>query len=1095
MPIDFENNFIKPFLKDLEIGTITDADTFCSKLSEYYENTILQGQPIGVPAALLSPALTSAALGVPTNGIISTQQDSYIRPNSITSQQKMYNTLSKYYVTRELVLAEQDIKTSIDTLDTIIRKQQFNIKRIEALTKKALLISTQIKELPNKIKDFSNLANAILNEYRQDLRQIKETYDKKEVKVDVDLQEIEIINIVTSLDFGNIQSVTQSLLKMSRYLSDQYRRQGQFNKTTFIVERLKDLAQAIITPESFGALAARLSSDKSDVQSLINKAKQSYRDFKVIQTELKPLLQIVERKIKEIKESLANRITTLIEDEKKNIQKKQLEKQLKKKPRHKFNLLKQAKEDLKNFRKENEEEFKKIRKKQKAITGIATKSNNILQQVIAISNNVTLVEIPFLKEKIETTYANISGSLATAVSEVSQSRSNISVIKAQGSDGDNKKADREIRQYFTRQQIGDLVEPFALLANESKLTFQDFRVLIEQRDQRYDVYKTQLNAIKTQFYEIRELAQTLDDDKVTLRYPRESEEDRRDRAMQKEINRKAREARRQGRSSRLSARPTQSLVSILRAIARIAQRIRGWTNSQVKKFKTYVKKQSEKIKKLQEKIKNALIDLVPLRTADADRLTKEQARKEKLNRVNEYKAKLQLVRDKTTAITQVSIAAGAITANMGLGKYSAKDNEAHLRKIAEGRYKYETVGLDPDSTNSVDRAAYATADLNRKKFLETIDILNVLDPYVALTITTIQAIKSSEAPEFFANTGERATELGRGFIEDLKQAAAQTYENVAGRQASGDIGIVKNIKSDRFISLIVDFYTGEPSFNSIISVLRKLRIELKGELMTSLLKSANLTQALVDLESKYLFKVQVQIRKSIGYMSEQNNLDKEIDEQSAEALTTLGRKRADIRKFTQEKKAAARKQTIGKYNIYEELVRLDKLISKRQGSFLAATMNRLMILLSEFEETIRKQVKEFLDEAKASIAALGRKYYVEHQESLDRIKDKLLNAEARVLSVLLGLSTRLFWTGATWQNNVGTTFQVLSIGRFPQLKRNGFVDGGEQYIREIAANFEQQLTGMKGIVYPNPAYSIPPFSFSGYGPIIPIPFTRATGAV
>ena len=1089
MPVDFENNFVKPFLKDLEIGAITDATTFCSKLSEYYESTILQGQPIGVPAALLSPALTSAALGVPTNGIISTQQDNYIKPNSITSQQKMYNTLSKYYVTRELLLAEQDLETSIDTLDTIIRKQQFNIKRIEALTKKALLISKQIKELPNKIKDFANLADAILNEYRQDLKQIKETYDKKEVKVDIDLQEIEIINVVTSLDFSNIRSVTQSLLKMTQYLSAQYRRQKQFNKTTFIVERLKDLAQAIVTPESFGTLIARLSSDKSDIQSLIDRAKQSYRDIKIIQTELKPLLQIVERKIKEIKESLANRITTLIEDEKKNIQKKQAEKQLKKKPRHKFNLLKQAKEDLKNFRKENEEEFKKIRKKQKAITGITTKSNNILQQVIAISNNITLVEIPFLKEKIETTYANISGSIATTASEVSQSRSNISVIRAQGSDGDNKKADREIRQYFTRQQIGDLVEPFALLANESKLTFQDFRVLIEQRDQRYGIYKTQLKAIKTQFYEIRELAQTLDDDKVTFRYPRESEEDRRDRAMQKEINRKAREARRQGRSSRLSARPTQSLVSILRAIARIAQRIRGWTNSQVKKFKTYVKKQSEKIKKLQEKIKNALIDLVPLRTADADRLTKEQARKEKLNRVNEYKAKLQLVRDKTTAITQVSIAAGAITANMGSGKYSAKDNEAHLRKIAEGRYKYETVGLDPDSTNSVDRAAYATADLNRKKFLETIDILNVLDPYVALTITTIQAIKSSEAPEFFTNTGERATELGRGFIEDLKQAAAQTYENVAGRQASGDIGIVKNIKSDRFISLIVDFYTGEPSFNSIISVLRKLRIELKGELMTSLLKSANLTQALVDLESKYLFKVQVQIRKSIGYMSEQNNLDKEIDEQSAEALTTLGRKRADIRKFTQEKKAAARKQTIGKYNIYEELVRLDKLISKRQGSFLAATMNRLMILLSEFEETIRKQVKEFLDEAKASIAALGRKYYVEHQESLDRIKDKLLNAEARVLSVLLGLSTRLFWTGATWQNNVGTTFQVLSIGRFPQLKRNGFVDGGEQYIREIAANFEQQLTGMKGIVYPNPAYSIPPFLFSGYGPITPIPLT------
>lgn len=1089
MPIDFENNFIKPFLNDIELGIITDANTFCGKLSEYYENTILQGQPQGVPPTLLSPALTSAAGGVPTNGVISTQQDNYIKPNSITSQQKMYNVLSKYYVARELVLGQQDIDDSVRTLDAIIRKQQFNIRRVRALTIKAFEIKQQIADIPNKIKNFAILAETIQNGYRKDLKQLRSDLDKKEFKLDVDLQEIEIINTVTSLDFKNIQSIPASLLKISRYLSDQYRRKGQFNKTTFIVEKIKDLAQAIVTPDSFGTLVARLSSDRADVQSVIDKAKQSYREFKVIQTELKPLLQIIERKIKEIKESLENRITTLIEDEKKNIQKKIAEKQKKKKPRHKFNLLKQAKEDLKNFQKENEEEFKKIRKKQKAITQIVSKSNNILQQTLAINNDLIVSEIPFLKQKVQTIYANISGSIAAAQAQVSESRSRITSTITTGGNGDNTQADRELRQYFIKQGIKELIEPFAAIANETKLSFQNIRVFIEQRDQRYVVYKQQLNAIKTQFYEIKELAQTLDDDKVTFRYPRESEEDRRDKAMQKEIDRKARQARRQNRTpNRLVVRPSQSLISVLKLAARLVQRIRGWINSQVKKFKAFLQTQAVKLKKLQEKIQNALIDLVPLRTADADRLTKEQARKEKLDRIKQYQAKVELLRKKSAAIAQISISAGALLANIGLGKYSAKDNEAHLRKIAQGKYNYQVVGLDPDTVNGPDKSAYANADLSRRKFLEIIDILKTVDLYVSLTITTIQAINDDNPKPLLPNIPNQAVQVGRGFIEDLKQAVADTIQTAAD---FNDLS-TSNLKADRFVGAIIDFYTSDQSFGSIIDSLRKIRIALKGELATSIVKSADLTRALVDLESKYLFKVQQQIRKALGYISEQNNLDQQSETQpTPEALTALGKKRAEIRKFTQEKKESMRKQTIGKYNLYEELVRLDKLITKRQGSFLQATMDRLMILLSEFEEVVRKEVKEFLDQAKVDLAAIGNKYRDEHQESLDKIKDKLLNAEGLVLSGLLRVATTLFWTGATWQNSSGTSFQVLSIGQFPRLKSNSFVDGSEVYIREIAAKFEQQLSNMKGIVYPNPAYSIPPFSFNGYGPIIPIPLAAS----
>ena len=1078
MPIDFETNFVKPFLLDMENGVITDADTFCAKLSEYYENTILQGQPTtltgAIPATLPSPTLTSAAGGIPTNGVVSTQQDNYIKPNSVTSQQKMYNVLSKYYVARELVLAQENLEDSVKTLDTIIRKQQFNIKRIQALTKKALKIKTQIDELPNKIRDFANAAQAILKEYLDILKQIEESSSSEEGRFSINVQDIEIIDVISNLDFSNIQSVTQSLLKMQRYLTSNYRRlesrQEQVGTVAIVIEQIKKLAEAIVTPESFGPLLARMTSDKSDVQSLIDRAIQSYKDFKVIQTDLQPLLQIIERKIKQLTEELKGRITNLINEEKENIQKKLAEKHKKKKPRHKAALFKQAKTDFDNFQKENKEEFDKIRRKQQTLTKIITKSNSIIQQATSLSAELVTNDIPVIKSKIVDTYANLSGSVAAAIATVSESRATVSTsvrssIKMGNIDSGDV-ADRELRQYFLKQGLKELVEPFALLVNETKLSFQDFRVFIEQRDDRYTAYKTKLNTIKTQFYEIKELARTLDDEKVTLRFARETEEDRQDKVIQKELRRKAREDRRRGRAARrLQRRPRQSLVSILKFITNIIQQIRAWINKQIEKFKRFLRRQSDKLKKIGDGIKNALISLVPLRTADADKLTKAQARKEKLERIKQFEANMKLVRDKTMAITQMSIAAGALLNNMASGKYSAKDNEAHLRKIADQKYKFQMIGVDEDTISGSIKAYFVNED--REKFLEVIDVLKSMDLYVSLVVTTIQSIK---AKQFITNN--QVVQDSLGFIEDLKLAVTQTYENIAGRQATGEIGIVKNVKSNQFVNIIVELFSEDQSFDAILSRLRKLRVELKGELATSLIKSADLTQALVNLESKYLFKVQQHIRQILKYASEETNPEQQDkDQQTSEPRTRLGKQAKRFRNFKQDAD-------------FEELIKLDKLISKRQGSFLAALIDRLMILLSEFEEHIRKKVKEFIDEVKKDIAAAAQNYYNKHQQSLDRIKDKLLNAEARVLSVILGLSARVFWAGAIWQNTSGTTFQVLSIGRFPRLKRNGFVDGGEEYLREIASNFEKQLSSMKGIVYPNPAYGIAPFTFEGYGPIL-----------
>ena len=101
------------------------------------------------------------------------------------------------------------------------------------------------------------------------------------------------------------------------------------------------------------------------------------------------------------------------------------------------------------------------------------------------------------------------------------------------------------------------------------------------------------------------------------------------------------------------------------------------------------------------------------------------------------------------------------------------------------------------------------------------------------------------------------------------------------------------------------------------------------------------------------------------------------------------------------------------------------------------------------------------------------------KEFTDKLKDKLVNIDAKAMGVMFGLAARLFWTGATWTNPVGTTFTVFTIGPFKPIK--GLPkDGAAGIAREIGNSFKLQLLPMTGLATPLPANAIPPFPFVGY---------------
>ncbi len=94
-------------------------------------------------------------------------------------------------------------------------------------------------------------------------------------------------------------------------------------------------------------------------------------------------------------------------------------------------------------------------------------------------------------------------------------------------------------------------------------------------------------------------------------------------------------------------------------------------------------------------------------------------------------------------------------------------------------------------------------------------------------------------------------------------------------------------------------------------------------------------------------------------------------------------------------------------------------------------------------------------------------------------KDRKVNTDAAIMSVMFGLAARLFWTGATWIGPTGSNHVVITIGSFRRIKAKS-TDGASAMVREMAKSFERQLIGMKGFVNPPAATGIPPLSFNGY---------------
>lgn len=1130
MPINFELNFIQPLLLDIQNGTIPDADTFSAKVAEYYERTILQGMPQAIPPTLPSPAL----LGAP--GLISTGLDNYIRPASLDSSAKMYRNIARYYVNRELILGEQDLKSSIDSLEAIIRKQSFNIKRIQVFVDQAQEITRQLAEIPTKAQNLKLLAQDLIAEYRKLLIAVRDEIRSEDFSDRV-LQaagesvpslfkeELDIIDNITSLKFNSLQGVAQSIRIITTYLSNVTKasnstREQQKRLVTIRIkttlQRILEAATAFAEPTSFGPLLSRLVSDKVEIQTRIDQAKRTYQEIKQLEETLRPALVELERQIADERKNLEILIKNKIKDIKERISEKQaanaerrLQKQAlqptklpKKSPL--IDLFKQKKQDIENFRKNNEENVRVLKRKQQIVTRVLSESSKLITSIYAIQDTIINVEIPIIAAKLNQTTGSLqelfseNGQLSQAITQASESlaanegRVYGSIVTPVDGGVQLKKfattsEEKFIRRYFKEQGLTEVADPFVLIATQSKTSFQDFRILVEQTDKKYDQYAETLLAFRPRLKGILDDIKRLDDENIFIEPADMDSQSRNERYRAKLEQQQTRARRRETEgviddtleAIGLDPKSKYTIIAVLKEIIEFIQFIYGWVIRIVKKIKKFIKKQVDSAKRIAAQIEEAVIASVPIPFAVIDAQTREETAKEKKEIIKQYKQKVTNYRKRGEALALISSAAGPLFNNISSGNIKASTNEKFLKKIALGKFKYETVGLDPKSPE------YISAENKKTIFEDNANSLHIIETYVNLLITVYKEIQQSKnkAKSFVNETTNSTTQFGRGFIEDIKLAAIQA-SNKTERRPDGTIGAVADLASNRVISAIISLFEGEPKFDTILSKLRKIQTELKGKVLTSLMQSADFTQSFIGVEQKYLFATQAAIKQLIGQVAPADIEEEEEIDNNKPNLNAIRKTDAEIRKRAKQQSEAAkarlRKLNIRGFNFYDEMIKLDKLINKRQGSFLAALIDRLLYGINQFEQQIRKQVKEWLKKTKLELKEAIQKAAEEHSDKLEKIKAKLVNADAIVQTAILGLSARTFWTGATWQNTAGTIFQVISIGRFPRLTSNGLLDGGEAVIREIAENFTKQLNTMQGIYFPLPALGIPPQTFKGY---------------
>ena len=271
-------------------------------------------------------------------------------------------------------------------------------------------------------------------------------------------------------------------------------------------------------------------------------------------------------------------------------------------------------------------------------------------------------------------------------------------------------------------------------------------------------------------------------------------------------------------------------------------------------------------------------------------------------------------------------------------------------------------------------------------------------------------------------------------IETLGYALVETFKDIS------QTAFVKDLRE--YVNSLKDNIPGKKTYQSLLSVCQQPPKNIE-DMRTTLeilggdvLADIHVVTKITDLERRYL-------------------------QRSREVIKTI----CDVKQLEGTK-------------MEKLLLKVVTTIDKNQ-SFLAVAFKWLGEELKKFKLFISKKIKKASKDIKARLAKKRAAIEAQANKELDKIKEKLVNVEAPIMSFTFGLAARLFWTGATWTGPTGTQHTTFNVGIFKPIKAKS-TDGASAMIREMARGFEAQLQLMSGILIPPANTGIPPIPFTGY---------------
>ena len=1039
MPINFELDFVQPLLKDLENGNYKDVGEFVDGVTKYYTQTIQKGAPIGIPPTLPSPVALGAPAPVGTG-----PGDSYRIPFNDVSKQKFNRAVFAYFNTKELLLQKENLEQKKKALEGIIRKAKYQRELIQASVTQIKTLSQKVKELPANIKQLGETAKEMAASYKADLLKVVDEV-KQIAASDIDVnikfedafpEEHAVIETLKNLEFklssigeirqtfNNIQIVIQYIEKANRVTSneDQTRR--------YIKQRLSSAAQKItkivttlIEPESFGSLLTQFIADKSNItevtQRKLRQADQAIQAIKFIKFVVEPQIRVLQQKVNVQKENIEKRIKTELDRQKEAISKKAKELTIRKNKSEKKKLFEKYVDDAKRLKKENEANIVRAKKAIKLITTITKNGTALFTAGTQLADEIT--------KEIDTLKVDFEKLKERTKKDVVETSINLSGSNTSG----------ELRSYLTTQGLKNLYEPINKSIGSLTIDFIDIRKLLEQTDTKYDQYEKKIIALQDQFIAIENSLREFQN------IP----------PKQKPSRKKA--------PTRTRARNT--IISVLKKLNVLLQRVESFINKQLQRAEKIANEQIAKAKRIAKDIEIAVIASLPIPTITADFETKRAAAEEKKETIKQYKVKVQQTKQKIQAAGLLASNAAKVGTNLGRGDFTSAKNEQPLQKVANAKFQYFTVGVESSSPQ------YKKQEDDKKRFLKEIDTLKQIEQLITIASLTLQGLKQEPL--------DKVTGGPKNFIEELErdltviaerardQATSINLNDAAGRAASDGIKIIK-----QFIDAPINNPKG------LIATIKDVKVATKGALLEEVLQPVSFAPSLMSLEQKYLTKVKKLLAQMIGVATPEDE-DDPIRDTNNEGLIASNFRKAQEAK---ERKQRAAKEKLGSTKMYTTLRKMHKILNEERGSFIIFLIEKISELIARFEVFVRTQINKVTAFIKKEVKGRVDKEKQQYEDRLQAILKKKLQNDLIPQSITYNIASLLFWTGAVWTNTTGATFQVITIPPFKRLRIDGRLEGTAPAVRELARNFELQLTQMQGLCIPNPATGIPPFPFVGY---------------